>query len=199
MRSKLILISAAIALFADGQAFAGQAPPPPSTNTLWILDTTDGGCGLSTTPDERLRLGEDFKIRTGSDSAGTVTQREGFWSVSLPSGQEIEGFRVRGSGTYLSSCSPGDWQGPIRVPPRAPGSPADDSFTVRWAIGAAPAAWRYSIQYRIGQGSWRAWRTSTALKAAEFNGSGDRVYFFRARTIRSGMATDWSPPRRVNT
>jgi hypothetical protein len=56
------------------------------------------------------------------------------------------------------------------------------------------------LQYRIGQGDWRVWKSGTALRTAVFNGLNGRTYFFRARTVRvAGKSTDWSPARKVVT
>jgi len=129
----------------------------------------------------------------------TVSQRDGFWTKPLDPGGEASTI-IRASGTYLSACVPGEWEGPVKVRPDAPGAPSTNSFRVTWAKAAAPDAWRYGVQYRIGSGDWKGWKSGTALKSAIFSGVNGKTYFFRARTTRAvGQRTDWSPARRVVT
>lgn len=118
-----------------------------------------------------------------------------------PSDNPLLGSRIAwrcGTGSGMSGCGAGPWQAPISVRPRAPASPVKDSFRVTWASDA-PAAWRFGVQFRIGQGIWRSWKPGTALELAVFNGRNGKVYFFRARTTKDCKATDWSPSRRVVT
>jgi hypothetical protein len=176
-----------------------QSPPAPQT-ILWALTQADLSCGLSVLPDAFHRLGDFFTIRNGCDgTTQTVYQREGFWTVTLASGAERER-RILGSGTYLSAVVIGEWHAPIKVRPIAPAAPSTNAFGVRWAVSASPPTWRYGVQYRVGQGEWKPWKSGTALRTAVFDGVNGKTYFFRARTIRvAGKATDWSPGRKVVT
>lgn len=193
-----LAIAVAVATRAPMIAQAVPAPPPPTF--LWALARADHSCGLSVHPDPILRLGAFVTIKNGCDSGTqTIYQREGFWTVTLADGAEKKK-QISGSGTYLSAVVPGQWHAPIKVLPRAPTSPSTDSFGVTWAVDPSPPAWRYGVQYRIGQGLWKPWKSGTALRSAIFNGVNGRTYFFRARTIReAGKATDWSPGRKVVT
>jgi hypothetical protein len=194
----LMLVTIAVAA-SSGPTIA-QTPPPPGPRTvLWALTQADLSCGLGVQPDAIHPLGDPVTIRNGCSGNQTVYQRDGFWTVALASGAERDK-RILGSGTYLSAVVPGEWHAPIRVLPKAPAAPPTNSFTVRWADNAAPTTWRYGLQYRIGQGDWRVWKSGTALRTAVFNGLNGRTYFFRARTVRvAGKATDWSPARKVVT
>jgi hypothetical protein len=196
---KRVALGIAIALVAGaGSASAGVPPPQPQT-VLWALTQADLSCRLSVHPDAVHLLGDSVTIQNGCSGTQTVYQRDGFWTVTLASGAERDK-RILGSGTYLSAVVPGQWHAPIKVLPKAPATPSTNSFTVRWADNAAPTTWRYGVQYRIGQGDWKPWKSSTALRTAVFNGVNGKTYFFRARTIRvAGKATNWSPGRKVVT
>jgi hypothetical protein len=199
MIAKKILSVAAVIGLGIGPALAQTPPPPQPSTTITVLDAASGGCTLGVTPDARVRLGERVDVRNGSSSSATVFSRGGFWTVSLGVGVE-KTIRVFGAGTYLSACVPGQWKAPLRARPVAPGSPPGNSFSVRWADPDTPGTWRFGVQYRIGQGTWRPWKSGTALHASTFSGSNGRTYFFRARTIRNGGSrSDWSPTRRVVT
>jgi len=195
------LILFTIAVTASHAPAIAQTPPPPGARTfLWVLTQADLSCGLGVLPDAVLPLGDSVTIRNGcTGTTQTVYQRDGFWTVTLASGAERER-RIFGSGIYLSAIVVGQWHAPIKVLPKAPAAPSTNSFTVRWADNAAPMTWRYGVQYRIGQGDWKPWKSGTGLRTAVFNGLNSKTYFFRARTIRvAGKATDWSPARKVVT
>lgn len=179
---------------------SGQVPPPGGGTVLSVLDSAGGGCTLGVSPDPGVSLGERITVRNDSSGATTVYQRDGFWTVSLGVGVE-KSVRVFGAGTYFSACIPGQWKAPLKARPTAPASPPGNSFQVRWAVDAAPATYRYGVQYKVGQGIWKAWKSGTALRAAKFAGSEGKTYYFRARTIRpaANKRTDWSPTRRVVT
>jgi hypothetical protein len=179
-----------------------QTPPPPGNpTTLAIYESAGGGCTLSVTPDQTVRFGEQILMKNNSSDPGTIYQRDGFWNVQLAVGAERGTVTMHSAGTYLSACVPGQWKAPLRLRPKAPASPTGNSFIVAWADQGAPSTWRYGVQYRIGQGAWRAWRSGTSQRAATFQGQNGRTYFFRARTIRpsANKRTDWSPARRVVT
>jgi hypothetical protein len=193
------LFVACIALTA-GNASAIDVPPPGYPTTLQVLGDGGGGCGLSTVPDAVHPLGGTVRMWNGSDTSATIYQRDGFWTKTIAVGDE-KFQEIFGAGTYLSACIPGQWEAPIKVLPRAPGAPSTNSFKVTWADDAAPATWRYGVQYRIGQGVWKVWKSGTALRSATFNGMNGKTYFFKARTTRpaAGEKTDWSPARKVVT
>jgi hypothetical protein len=197
IRSTWILVTIMV---AGSAAPAGaRVPPPGFPTTLEVLDAAGGGCTVGTIPDGSHPLGGTVRMLNGSSSSETISQRDGFWTKTLAVGAE-KLQKIFGSGTYFSACMPGRWKAPIRVKPKAPASPATNSFRVTWADDAAPATWRFGVQYRIGQGVWKQWKSGTALRSAIFGGVNGKTYLFRARSARtSDKKTDWSPARRVQT
>jgi hypothetical protein len=198
-RNRILLWLIGASLLGTTPAVAQTPPPPGSGTVLGVFDSAGGGCTVGVTPNASVGLGERITVRNESSGVATVYQRDGFWTIALGVGVE-KNVRVFGAGTYLSACILGQWKAPLKARPKAPGSPPGDSFKVTWSVDAAPATFRYTVQYRIGQGVWRAWKSGTSLHSATFSGSNGKTYFFRARTIRSGGAkSDWSPARRVVT
>jgi hypothetical protein len=198
MMKRLILGIAVVMLSAvEGIAVS---PPNPNPTTLAIYDSADLSCVVGVTPNPTVRFGERITLKNNSSHAGTIYQRDGFWNVHLTTTAE-KYMTIHGAGTYLSACIPGQWEGPLRLLPKAPPSPPGTSFAVMWADQGALATWRYSVQYRIGQGVWRGWKSGTTQRSAVFQGQNGRTYFFRARTIRPSthQTTNWSPGRKVVT
>jgi hypothetical protein len=195
-----LLVSLAVLGSSIGSALTAAAlpPPPSSSTTLSVLVASSYGCTLETLPDRNAKFGETIAMVNGSSTTVTIYQRDGFWQKPLAPMASDDSVHVRAAGTYLSGCAVGQWQAPISVRPRAPGSPVKHSFRVTWASGA-PAAWRFAVQVRVGQGIWRSWKSATAFESAVFNGRNGKTYFFRARTTKEGKTTDWSPSRRVVT
>jgi hypothetical protein len=194
-----LLVSLAVLGSSVGSALTVDAlPPSPSDSTTLSVVPSGYGCTLETVPDGNAKFGEMIAMVNGSPTTVTIYQRDGFWQRPLAPMASDDSVHVRAAGTYLSGCVVGQWQAPISVRPRAPASPVKDSFRVTWASGA-PAAWRFGVQFRIGQGIWRSWRSGTAFESAVFNGRNGKVYFFRGRTTKDGKTTDWSPSRRVVT
>jgi hypothetical protein len=174
-----------------------QAPLPEFTSVA-VSEGLTGDCTLLVSPDPKVLLGNPLRLKNQWSEQATIYQRDGFWQKTLVVNAESS-VKIVGAGTYLSACIPGDWKAPIKVPLKAPGAPAGNSFKVTWADPAAPATLRYGVQYRIGQGNWKAWKSGTSQRSATFAGAEGKTYYFRARTVKAGKATDWSPPRRVRT
>ncbi len=198
---KFLSLLAPVAVLGSsvGSALTAAAlPPPPSSSTTLSVVASSYGCTLETVPEGNAKLGETIAMVNGSSTTVTIYQRDGFWQKTLTPMTSDNSVHMRAAGTYLSACGAGPWHAPISVRPRAPASPVRDSFRVTWASDA-PAAWRFGVQFRIGQGIWRLWKPATALESAVFNGRNGKVYFFRARTTKDGKTTDWSPSRRVVT
>jgi hypothetical protein len=196
---KRLVLAIAFVMLSVVESIA-VSPPNLNPTTLAIYDSADLSCTVGATPDPTVGFGERVTLKNNSSDPGTIYQRDGFWNVHLAVAAE-KYMTMHGAGTYLSACIPGQWEGPLRLLPKAPPSPPGTSFTVMWADQGALATWRYSVQYRIGQGVWRAWKTGTSQRSAVFQGQDGKTYFFRARTIRpaTGKKTDWSPGRKVTT
>jgi hypothetical protein len=159
-----LLVSLAVLGSSVGSALSAAAlPPSPSGSTTLSVVPSGYGCTLETVPDGNAKFGETIAMVNGSSTAVTIDQRDGFWQKPLAPMTSDDSVHMRAAGTDLSRCGSGPWHAPINVRPKAPASPVKDSFTVTWASGA-PAAWRFGVQFRIGQGIWRSWKPATALE-----------------------------------
>ena len=201
---RLAIATTAFVIFGASSPAPGQVPPPPPQifppTYLNVIEDAYGDCYLIVLPDAKAGFGHVIKMWNSAIEPVTISQRDGFWTKTLPPNGSNESVRMRGAGTYLSSCIAGRSEAPIRVLPKAPAAPARNSFRVTWADDAAPATWRFGVQYRVGQGVWRQWKSGAASRSAIFVGANGKTYFFRARTARTSVEkTDWSPPRRVVT
>jgi hypothetical protein len=175
------------------RAGASSTDLPPTY--LNVIEDPYGDCYLIVLPDAKAGFGHVIKMWNSAIEPVTISQRDGFWTKTLPPNGENDSVRMHGSGTYLSSCIPGRSEAPIKVLPKAPAAPAKNAFQVTWADDAAPATWRFGVQYRVGQGVWRQWQSGTALRSAIFVGANGKTYFFRARTARTLVEkTDWGHP-----
>jgi hypothetical protein len=69
------------------------------------------------------------------------------------------------------------------------GNPNSGSYTVNW--GASPAATSYTLQERVGSGSWATIQTSSTRSKA-LNGKGNGSYDYRVRACNAGGCGPWS-------
>ena len=113
-------------------------------------------------------------------------------------------FRARfSSGTFPYLCqlhASVGMRGVVRVPAAIGRAPAGLNFSVRWANGRTNTGNRFDVQYRIGSGKWRGWRTNTRSVSGVFGKGGRPVrvvngkrYSIRARSQKKRGESGWSP------
>lgn len=88
----------------------------------------------------------------------------------------------------------------IRVPVSLSRLPAGLPFTVRWATDGAQTGTAYDVQFRVGSGSWRTWKTDATNNRGVFGRDAKPVrvrhgvrYSFRARSQEGPNVSGWSP------
>lgn len=109
--------------------------------------------------------------------------------------------RTLSAGTYPYLCEVHEsMTGRVRIRPRIATAPDGLPFTVRWATSATNTGTSFRVHYRINGGSWRSWFTGTTQDTAVFGvGSAPvkvvdgNTYRFRARSIRNGNLSGYSP------
>jgi plastocyanin len=91
-------------------------------------------------------------------------------------------------------------RGVVNVPVAIGRAPAGLNFGVRWANGRTNTGTRFDVQFRVGSGKWRAWRTNTKTSSGVFGKSGRPVrvangtrYRLRARSQKKRSESKWSP------
>ena len=133
-----------------------------------------------------------------------VYSSQGMFSSGAPTNSSFTFTRTFSSGTfpYICAVHPSTMRGTVRVKPRVGSAPSGTPFTVTWATGATNTGSRFTVQYKVGSGSWRTWRSATSSLSGVF-GSGNqpvravagRTYRFRARSLSGDNASSYSPAR----
>lgn len=113
--------------------------------------------------------------------------------------------RVFSAGTFHYFCERhgfrrGGMDGTVKVPVVLTAAPKGPDFTVRWAASDSNTGSRYTVQYKIGSGSWKNWKSSTrALKATFSLAEPGKRYTFRAKSMKGDDASKWSPVASIST
>jgi hypothetical protein len=197
MRKFLVVVAAVLTVaLPSAPAHAIRYPPPP---LLIFLNGTSPGCYLYPNG-QKAAIGGSFTIENAEGHRHVITQSQGFWKATFRNFHSSRDFGVHASGTYWQNCDAGSPTGPITVPVTAPRHPASSSFKVTWADSAAGSTWSYGVQYRIGSGHLRGWKSNTKARSATFHGVSGKTYYFRARVRNpvTGKHTDWSSLRKVS-
>jgi plastocyanin len=111
-----------------------------------------------------------------------------------------------GSFSYYCGIHGGSMDGRVRVPVLIAAAPTGLPFTVRWATSGTNVGQVFDVQYRVGIGMWRTWRSDATVRAKVFGANGKpvvvkagRTYEFRVRTqlsaAQSLSRSGWSPVR----
>ncbi|HWC13488.1 MAG TPA: hypothetical protein VG929_02695 [Actinomycetota bacterium] len=105
--------------------------------------------------------------------------------------------RVFSAGTFGYFCERhgfrgGGMDGTVRVPVKLARAGAGD-VTVVWATDASNTGTKFTVQYRIGSGSWRPWKSAVSARKATFPGKPGTRYAFRAKSLKGTAASAWSP------
>lgn len=107
--------------------------------------------------------------------------------------------RVFSAGTFHYFCEQhgfrrGGMDGTVYVPVALADEPIGPEFTVTWATSASNTGSKFTIQYRIGSGEWKTWKSSTRARKATFDlAEIGKRYSFRAKSIRGDDESKWSP------
>ena len=110
--------------------------------------------------------------------------------------------RTFSAGTFGYRCEihSDSMTGQVRVKPRLAASPDGRPFTVRWATASTNTATSYRVEYRIGTGTWRVWRSNTTTRYGVFGRDGAPVtvrsgtrYSLRVRSRRGERLSAYSP------
>jgi plastocyanin len=144
--------------------------------------------GATTFPHNVREDGELF--RSGDPTSGSID-----FSVIFSAGTFHYYCEVHGS-------EAGGMAGFVRIPVRVRQAPDGLPFTVRWAAETSETGSVYDVQFRVGQGDWRNWRTDTTSLSGIFGRNRNPVrvrdgvlYRFRARSQEANESSRYSPVR----
>lgn len=86
----------------------------------------------------------------------------------------------------------GGMSGTVKVPVKLARAGGGD-VTVVWAAGTSNTGTKFTVQSRIGSGSWRPWKSAVSARKATFSGQPGTRYAFRAKSLKGTAASKWSP------
>jgi plastocyanin len=122
-----------------------------------------------------------------------------------PTTAPIDFPRVFSAGTFYYFCEVHRFAGMdgfVRIPVGISRAPDGLPFTVRWATEASETGSVYDVQFRVGSGDWRNWRTDTITLSGVFGRNRNPVrvrdgvlYRFRARSQEGDEFSRYSPVR----
>ncbi len=107
--------------------------------------------------------------------------------------------RVFSAGTFHYFCEShgyrrGGMDGIVKVPVTLATAPTGPDFTVKWATSASNTGTKYTIEYKIGSGAWKTWKSATSARQATFGlAEAGKRYTFRAMSLKGDAASKWSP------
>ena len=123
----------------------------------------------------------------------------------------IDYIRTFSAGTFHYFCqahgSPsGGMDGVVKVAPKTSGAPTGLKFTVQWANGTTNTGTAFDVEYKVGSGSWKSWKTNTSLVKAVFGDGSNPVKVqantndtFRASPEQGSASSKWSPTKSFQT
>lgn len=149
----------------------------------------------------KATVGQTVVWETGSTTSELHNVREDrkiFYS-GPPDSVEFTFRRVFSAGTFHYFCENhgfrgGGMDGTVKVPVKLLDAPTGSDFTVVWATSRSNTGTRYTVQYRVGSGVWKNWKTKVTVGKAIFTqaSSGTR-YSFRAKSLKGDAESKWSP------
>ncbi|MBA3430332.1 MAG: hypothetical protein H0U16_02470, partial [Actinobacteria bacterium] len=112
-----------------------------------------------------------------SSDQHNVAQNNRLFRSGAPTPDEIDFTRVFSAGTfpYLCEIHGGVMNGTVKVPVKLSAAPAGKPFTVTWATRSSNTGARFAVQFRVGTGKWKTWKSKTKAKGAVFGKRGNPV------------------------
>lgn len=144
-----------------------------------------------------------WRSKSGS-TAHNIRQDRKIFRSGAPTTESIDYSRRFSAGSFHYYCeihgfTSGGMDGIIKVRPGVVDI-AGDGFRIQWATSSSNTGSRFDVDYRVGTGAWKVWKRSASQLKATFGVSASPVvvksgvrYSFRARSIRNGNASRWSP------
>ncbi len=140
-----------------------------------------------------------------SSNQHNVVQNNRLFRSGDPTFGRINFTRVFSAGTFPYLCEIHAGQGmtgTVKVPVKLSAAPARKPFTVTWATRKSNTGARFAVQFRVGTGVWKTWKSKTEAKGDVFGKRGSPVrvksgkkYSFRAlsKKAKGRGASNLSP------
>jgi plastocyanin len=155
-----------------------------------------------TPPSVTAAVGGNVHWQASGTDDHSVTQDQGLFN-SGPAAPGVNFTRKFSAGTFRYHCEQHGAQGmrgQVRVAPRVGAAPAGLPFTVTWAVRGTNTGNRFDVQYRVGTGAWKNWKTNTSSRNAVFGARSAPVrvragksYSFRVESKSAAGSSALSP------
>ncbi len=158
-------------------------------------------------PATRVKVGGKVHWSRAASSSDqhNIAQNNRLFRSGDPTPDEIDFTRVFSAGTFPYLCEFHAGQGmtgTVKVPVKLSAAPARKPFTVTWATRKSNTGARFAVQFRVGTGKWKTWKSKTTAKGDVFGKRGSPVkvksgkkYSFRAlsKKAKGRGASNLSP------
>jgi plastocyanin len=141
-----------------------------------------------------VALGERVTWTFPEGTLHTTTSDDGFWDSGNKSGGATYARVFKSAGTFAYHCTIHSMmRGKVRVPVKATGSPGS-GWKLRWSTKKGSGGITFDVQTRRGKGSWTSLVSGATTAGKKFDPARAGTYSVRARTVKGGKRSGWSPP-----
>jgi plastocyanin len=125
--------------------------------------------------------------------AHTTTSDQGFWDSGSKAGGATYARTFTSAGTFAYHCTIHTMmRGSVKVPLTAGGAPSK-GYKLAWATVKGAGGITYDVQTRLGSGTWVSLKAGTTGTHAKLDPAKAGKYSVRARTVKGGERSGWSP------
>jgi plastocyanin len=187
MRSSRVLAALAALVFP----LVASAPAQAAGATVTVADMAFSPASV------RVGMGESVTWTFRDTISHTATSDDGFFDTGATSGGASRSVRFPSAGSFAYHCSfHSTMHGRVTVPMAATGS-VQDGWKLRWLVGENPKCRSYDVQVRrAGASTWTSYKKETTGAAGRFDPGGG-AWQARARTVKKGQHSGWSPVLRL--
>ena len=145
----------------------------------------------------RVGLGESVTWTFQDATPHTSTSDQGFWNSGTRSGGATYSRAFTSAGTFAYHCTIHSMmRGKVAVPVTVSGSP-NAGWKLRWSTKKGKGGVTFDVQTRRGSGKWKPLVTGATAASKKFNPAKAGNYSVRARTVKGGSRSGWSPTTTV--
>jgi len=142
-------------------------------------------------------LGESVTWTFQDATSHTSTSDQGFWDSGTKSGGATYSRAFTSAGTFAYHCTIHSMmRGKVAVPLTVSGSPGA-GWTLRWSTKKGKGGVTFDVQTRLGSGKWKPLVTGATSASQKFDPAKAGSYSVRARTVKGGSRSGWSPTTTV--
>ncbi len=142
-------------------------------------------------------LGERVTWTFQDATAHTSTSDQSFWDSGTKSGGATYSRAFTSAGAFAYHCTLHTMmRGRVAVPVTVTGSP-NAGWRFRWSTKKGKGGITFDVQTRLGSGRWKPLVSGVTSPSKKFNPAKAGSYSVRARTVKGGSRSGWSPTTTV--